>query len=167
MTTSDRTDTIWQGVLAGLVGYGTVALLVGMLDVALGRSFFFTAALLGEHAFYGLGDPSKVVVWPGAVFAYNGLHLVAFIFIGMVSAWLAFLAEKGPAFWYGAAVLFLVVILHALGAVLLMTEDIRAVLPAWMIVVPTVASGAAMATYLLRCHPRVRHAMHVWEEQEV
>ncbi len=166
MPTNDRTDTIWQGVLAGLVGYATVALLVGILDVALGRSFFFTAALLGEHTFYGLRDPSQAVVWPGAVFAYNGLHLVAFIFIGLVSSSLAFLAEKGPAFWYGGAVLFLVVILHALGALLLMTEDLRAVLPAWMIVLPTVVSGAAMATYLLRCHPRVRHAMRVWEEQE-
>lgn len=162
--TSDRADTLWQGVLAGLIGYATVFLLVGFIDVALGRSFFFTFALLGEHLFYGLSNPAQVVVWPGAVFAFNGLHLVAFLVIGIVAAWLAFMSEKGPELWYLAAILFLFVFLHAFGAVLFLTEDIRAAVPAWMIVLPTVASALTMGSYLLAVRPAFRHDLVTWQE---
>ncbi len=148
---ANRTDTLWQGIIAGLIGYATVALLVGIIDVAMGRSFFFTAALLGEHVFYGLSDPAQVVVWPGAVFAYNGLHLLAFLIIGVVGAWLAFMSERGPELWYLAAILFL-------------TEDIRAAIPAAMIVVPTLASAITMGSYLLAVRPAFRHDLVTWQE---
>ena len=163
--TADRSETLWQGVIAGLIGYATVALLVGFIDVAFGRSFFYTAALLGEHLFYGLSDPARVVVWPGAVFAYNGLHMLAFVFIGIVAAWLAYLSEHGPELWYLGAILLLFVFLHAFAAVLLLTEDIRAALPAWTIVVPTVASGIAMGAYLVAMRPVLRHDLTTWQEE--
>lgn len=162
--TADRTETLWQGVLAGLIGYATVFLLVGLIDVGLGRSFFFTFALLGEHLFYGLSNPAQVVVWPGAVFAFNGLHLLAFLVIGVAAAWLAFMSEKGPELWYLAAILFLFVFLHAYAAMLFLTEDIRAAVPAWMIVVPTVASGIAMGGFLIARRPVLRHDLVTWQE---
>lgn len=163
--TADRSDTLWQGVIAGLIGYATVALLVGFIDVAFGHSFFYTAALLGEHIFYGLSDPALVVVWPGAVFAFNGLHLLAFIIIGMIAAWLAFMSEHGPELWYVAAILFLFVFAHAFAALLLLTEDIRAAVPAWTLMLPTIVSAAAMGTYLLAVRPAFRHDLVVWQEE--
>ena len=162
--TAERSATLLQGVLAGLIGYATLALLVGIIDIALGHSFFFTAALLGEHLFYGLSDPARVVVWPGAVFAYNGLHLLAFLIIGTVAAWLALMSEKGPELWYLAAILFLFVFLHAFGAILFLTEDIRAAIPAWVIVLPTIASAIAMGGYLLTVRPAFRHDLVTWQE---
>ena len=163
--TRDHSETIWQGIIAGLIGYATVALLVGFIDVALGHSFFYTAALMGEHLFYGLSDPANLVVWPGAVFAYNGLHLVAFVFIGIVAAWLAFMSEHGPELWYLAAILLLFVLLHAFAAVLLLTEDIRAAIPAWTIVIPTLASVIAMGAYLIAMRPVLRHDLVAWQEE--
>lgn len=160
-----RSDALWQGVLTGLVGYATVALLAGLLDVTRGHSFFFTASLLGEHFFYGLTDPSQVTVWPGAVFAYNGLHLVTFLFVGLVAAWLALMSEKGPEYWYVGIVMFLLIVLHAFGAMLLITEDMRAVEPVWAIVLPTLVAWAAMAVYLLRMRPALRQRMLHWEEE--
>lgn len=160
-----RTDALWQGVLAGLVGYGTIAIVCGVLDVVRGHSFFFTASLLGEHFFYGLTDPSQMTVWPGAVFAYNGLHLVTFLFVGLVAAWLAFMSEKGPEYWYVGIVMFLLVLLHAFGAMLFITEDMRSVEPVWAIVIPTILAYAAMAAYLLRVRPSLRTRMQHWEEE--
>lgn len=160
-----RTDALWQGVLTGLVGYGTVAIVCGLLDVARGHSFFFTCSLLGEHFFYGLTDPSRVTVWPGAVFAYNGLHLLTFIFVGLIVAWLAFMSEKGPEFWYVGVVMFLLVLLHAFGAMLFITEDMRSVEPVWAIVIPTILAYAAMGAYLLHARPSLRTRMQNWQEE--
>jgi hypothetical protein len=158
------TEVTWTGVTAGLVGYALVALLVGILDVALGRSFFYTASLLGESLFYGLRDPAAVVVWPGAVFAYNGVHLVAFLAVGIAGAWLARLAERGPELWYVGFVLFLLVALQALAAVLLMTEPFRSALPLAMIVAPTVLGLVAVALTLGWERPGLRHELSTWRE---
>ena len=153
---TDRTETIWHGVMAGLTGYATVALIVGALDLMQGRSFFFTAALLGESLFYNLRDPAQVVVWPGAVFAYNGVHLVTFLAFGMLAAWLADFSERGPLFWYLGLVLYLVVFLHLFGAILLMTESLRTAIPAYEIWIPSLAAVLAMGGYLLSVQPRLR-----------
>lgn len=158
----ERTEILWEGLVAGLIGYATVAILVGVIDVAVGRSFFFTAAMLGETAFYGLTDPANVVVWPGAVFAYNGVHLLGFLLIGMSAAWLAYLAEKGEELWYLGLVLFLLVVAHACGAVLVMTEGLRAAMPVWMVVVPTLAGLVAMSLYMLGVRPGLRSELTTW-----
>ena len=159
---TDRLEVLWDGLMAGLIGSATVALFVGFLNVLQGRSFFFTAAMLGERLFYGLKDPSTVVVWPGAVFAYNGVHLLGFLIIGMSGAWLAYMAEKGSELWYLGLVLFLLVVLHAYAAVLLMTEGLRSILPAWMILVPTLAGVTATSIYLLYARPALRNEMKTW-----
>ena len=153
-----------HGFLAGLIGYAAVALLVGLVDVARGRSFFFTAAMLGEAMFDGLTDPSRVVVEPGAVFAYNGAHLAAFVLMGLCAAWLAHVAERGAQLWFPALVLFLFVLLHAFGAVLLVTEPLRQAMPAWLVGVPTLVAVAAMALYLLAIHPALRQRPGEWDD---
>lgn len=156
------TEVVWEGLVAGLIGYATVALLIGVIDVAHGRSFFFTAAMLGEGLFYGLTDPAKVVVWPGAVFAYNGVHLLTFLIVGMAAVWLAYLAEKGAELWYVGLVLFLLIVLHVYGAALLVTEGFRAVLPGWIVVMAGVAGVAAMVLYLLLKRPALREELTTW-----
>ena len=156
------TEVVWEGLIAGLIGYATVAILVGAIDVVLGRSFFFTAAMLGETLFYGLRDPAGVVVWPGAVFAYNGVHLVGFLFMGMCAAWFAWLAEKGGELWYVGAVLFLLVALHAFGVLLFMTERLRAAIPAWVVIVPGLVGFAAIVGYLLAVRPAFREELRTW-----
>ena len=158
----ERAEIVWEGLIAGLIGYATVAILVGAIDIVQGRSFFFTASMLGEATFYGLTDPANVVVWPGAVFAYNGLHLIGFLFIGMSAAWLAYLAEKGAELWYLGLVLFLLVVAHAVGAVLFMTEGLRAVMPAWVVIAPTVVGLIAMWLYVLRVRPGLRTELTTW-----
>ena len=159
---ADRRETIWQGLVSGIFGYATVAILVGMMDAMQGRSFFYTASMLGEHVFYGLNDPNQVVVWPGAVFAYNGLHLLAFLAIGMAAAWLAYMSERGQELWYVAAVLFVLLFLHAFGAILILTEELRSAISIWTIIVPTVFAGLVMTAYLVWARPVLRHELQTW-----
>ena len=162
----NRIETLWQGLIAGLLGYAVVAILVGGIDVARGRSFFYTAALLGEWLFGGLSDARQVTVWPGAVFAYNGLHLATFLVFGIIAAWLASLSERGHALWYAGLVLYILVLAHLEAAVWVMTEGIRAALPDYQVLIPGFVGATAMALYLLRVHPGLRRQMRHWEDDD-
>ena len=50
-----------EGLIAGLVGAGAVALWFFVIDLLSGRPFF-TPAMLGGAVFWGEMDPSRVVV---------------------------------------------------------------------------------------------------------
>lgn len=154
-----RTRSLLDGLLAGLVGYATVAVLFAALNVAQGRSVFYTAALLGSDLFYGAAAPGDVVVAPGPVLAFNGVHLFLFIAAGIVMAWLAGLAERVPQGWYLVVVLFLVVMPHVFGLPVWFTDPIRAEVPLWYVVVATSAAAVAMTAVLLASRPRLRAAL--------
>ncbi len=156
---SDRNQVFAQGLVAGLIGYLTVALVFAIANLFLGRSPFYTAALLGGALFYHARDLGDVAVVPATVLAYNGVHLLVFLALGMLAAWLAWLAERGPEFWYLSAVLFIFVMFHLLGAFLFFTDRLRAALSVWLVVDASLAAGAAMGIYLLGAHPRLRAAL--------
>lgn len=163
---ANRQEVVWHGVAVGLIGYASIALSVSLGDLMQGRSFFYTVALLGEWFFYGLQDPANVRVWPGAVFAYNGLHLVTFLGFGLLASWLANASERGPLFWYAALVLYVFVLAHMFGAVLLMTEPLRAAIPRLQIFVPSLLAAGLMSVYLLRVHPQLRREMSEWSDPD-
>lgn len=92
--------TVREGIVAGLLGYGIVALYYGLLNVFLGRSFFRTARELGLRV-VGEGwltDGAALSYAP--VLAYNAVHGLAFLAVGMAAAWLVFQAERHPRFWF-------------------------------------------------------------------
>ena len=82
-------DTLRQGLVAGLIGYATVGIVFGIVDMLQGHSPFYTAAVLGSALFYGVQAPVHAAVAAPYVFAYNGLHLMIFLLFGFVAAWLA------------------------------------------------------------------------------
>ena len=159
---ANRQEVLWHGVFVGLIGYATTAVSVSVGDLMQGRSFFYTVSLMGEWFFYGLQDPALVTVWPGPVFAYNGVHLVAFLAFGLFASWLASVSERGPLFWYAALVLYVMVLAHMLGAVLMMTQPMRAAIPMVQVLVPGLLAATVMGVYLLRVHPQLRHEMSEW-----
>jgi len=54
----ERTKLILVGgLVSGLIGYGTVVLVVSLMNILGGRSPFHTAAVLGSTLFSGLRDP--------------------------------------------------------------------------------------------------------------
>jgi hypothetical protein len=159
---ASRSDVVSHGLLVGFIGYLTVFAGVGLGDVLQGRSFFHTFSLLGGWLFHGLDDPTQVRVWPGAVFAYNGLHLVAFLGFGVVASWMMAVAERGPLLWYGALVMYLFVFLHLFASVVLMTEPMRGAFSLWHLTIPSLLALATMSWALLQQHPQIRHELDVW-----
>ncbi len=144
----------YEGLVAGLIGYVTVALVLGIVDLVTGRSVFYTVATLGEAVFGGAGGGEGAVT-PAAVFTYNGIHVLAFVVFGIFVAWLVVETELHPAIWYVAFMVllgafFLATVLAA-GAGAALGEA----LPWWSVVVANVCAALAMGTYLHRAHPRL------------
>ena len=164
--TAKSVDSLWHGLMAGLIGYVTVAVAVSLGDLLMGRSLFYTVSLLGEWLFYDLRDPASLRVWPGAVFAYNGLHLLVFLAFGLTASWLTTLSERGPLYWYAALTLLIVVFVHMFAVVLFMTEPLRREIPLALVLLPSILTVAAMCFYLLRTHPQLRHDMSEWTDED-
>lgn len=156
---TERLETFRQGLVAGVLGYAAVVAFFGIMNAIEGKSIFYTAALLGSALFYGAKDVSEVAVAAGPVLSYNGVHLLIFLALGVVAAWLAELSEHGPHFWYIAAILFLTFSFHVFGLLLGMTENLRSALPAWSVFCSGALGSAVMGAYLLWTHPGVRHAL--------
>lgn len=160
-----RTRFFLESMVAGLVGYAVVALLFAGLNLFQGRSVFYTAALLGADLFYGLERPSELVIGPGPVLAYNGVHLLAFIAAGFFMRWLAGLAERIPQGWYLVVVLFLIVMPHVFGLPVWFEDPVVAEIPLWYVVVATSLAALAMGGVLLAVHPRLRASMRDYRDE--
>lgn len=144
---------IWiQGLMAGLIGYAAVALFFAVVNLFAGRSPFHTPALLGSVLFYGLRDPAQLVIEPGPVLAYNGLHLVVFLMIGLVAAFLVFEAELHHYLWYIVFFLFLAGFLLSIAVVGALGAELARLLPWWSVLLGNLAWASAMAAYLWGTH---------------
>jgi hypothetical protein len=141
-------------------------ILFAILDPLDGRQLLYTPALLGSVLFYGLRDPAQLVVWAGPIIAYNGVHLLVFLALGMLATWLAYFSERGPQLWYLSFVLLLLVVFHVLAAMFIITERVRAVMPMWTITGATLAAAVTMGAYLLWVHPGLLASVEEGDEAE-
>ena len=158
------TEILTEGLIAGLIGYLCTAIFFMAASVLAGKSPFHIAALLGGVLFYGLHDPSQIVVWPGVVLAYNGVHLIIFLLLGLIAAWLAYMSERGPEFWYIGLILFILVLFHVYGIVQMFSEAFRAFIPVWVSFGGTFVASIAMAAYLLWARPQLRVEVREYRE---
>jgi hypothetical protein len=150
---------IRQGLVAGLIGCLTVILVFAVLNLLAGRSPFHTAALLGGVLVSGLRDPGSVVIAPGPILAYNALHLIVFLGVGLLASGLAYWSERGPAFWYLGLVLFILVLFHLFAATQLFTGPLRSALPPVQVWGAGIGAALAMAAYLLWANPELRRSL--------
>lgn len=157
-----RVRILSEGVLAGLIGYATVALVFAGANLIEGRSMFYTASLLGADLFYGIHDPARVTISPQYVFAYNGAHLLVFLVFGLVSAWLAAVSERLTQFWYVGLFFFLFVAFHIVAAMQAIAVPVQNALSGPAIWAAGATAALLMAAYLLYAHPRIR-AGESWE----
>jgi len=154
--TVSRTTLVTQGVLAGLIGYATLAMIVAAFDAARGRSPFHSAAVLGAFLFYNIDVPSQVQVLPAYVLAYNGAHLLVFLLMGLIGTALATVADRGRHLWFLSLFFFFFVAFHAIGALQGVTMNVRSELSATVIWIAGVSAAVAMGAYLSGVHPRMR-----------
>jgi hypothetical protein len=147
------------GLVAGLIGYGTVIVVMALLNVILGRSPFYTAALFGSALFYDLGDPAALIVAPGPVLSYNMVHLVAFLALGTGASWLVTLSERNPTAQYFVLVVLIFVAFHVYGALLLFAQPLLGAAAWWEIGAGSLAAAVAMGVYLWLAHPFLRREL--------
>ena len=157
-----RSSLLEEGVLAGLLGAAVVAVWFLVLDGARGQ-LFHTPTLLGSVLFLGT-EPAEVTGTNGMIiFAYSGLHVVAFLMAGAALAWMVSQFERNPQFGFFLLLLFL------LFESLLFSFE-AAIFPRLVGELGTVAVAAAnlfsaitMFAFLLGRHPgaidRLRHAL--------
>jgi hypothetical protein len=146
-----------EGTIAGLVGYAAVVVVVALLDVIAGRPPLHTAAALGAWLFHPDPGP-EASLWPAAV-AYNGLHLVGSIVVGIVGSLAVFLTERHASVWYLALMALIVVAMYAMGAMGAAAVEIGGVSDWPTITLGTGAWLLAMTAYLWWAHRRFVRAL--------
>ena len=159
MRTQTR-DILIGGLWAGVIGYATVVVVMAALNVLLGRSPFYTAALFGSALYYGLKDPTHLVIAAGPVLAYNATHMVGFLALGFGASWLTALAERYPTAQYFILFVLIFVAFHVYGALGFFAEPLLGAAGWWEIGIGTMAAAVAMGWYLWRGHPVLRRELH-------
>src|SRR2546425_554946 len=82
--TMQLTRVLREGFIAGLIGAAAVALWFLLVDVIAGRPFF-TPAMLGSAVFWGVHNPSMVVIEYSRIIGYTMIHVSAFIIVGTIA----------------------------------------------------------------------------------
>ncbi len=159
MTRDEWRTLLRGGLFAGLLGYMVVVVVMAGLNVLAGRSVFHTAALFGSAIFYGLDDPAALQIAPGPVLAYNMLHVLAFLGLGMLVSWLVVEAELHPVARYLILVALIFVAAHVYAAGLLFAAPLLGPSAWWELGLGSVAAAIAMGWYLLRLHPALRQGL--------
>lgn len=152
-------QTLFGGVVAGLIGFATVALVTAIVNLLLGRSILHTPALFGSVIFYGLTDPAQLEIVAGPIFAYNMVHLLAFLAFGLIASWLISLAERFPGAQYFILFLLIFIAAHTYAALLFFARPLLGTSSWWEIGIPSTIAAGAMAWYLWRKHPLLRQEL--------
>jgi len=138
-----------EGLIAGLIGYATIAAFYALLDLALGRSPVSTASTLGRDLVGS--DLAGSMPW-APILAANGVHLVALLFVGMGASWVVYETERHPNLWFLAFLGGVLALFFTEGVLLLFAVPATTVLPWWSVILANLMAGGTMGFYLLRSH---------------
>jgi hypothetical protein len=149
-----KAAALGQGVIAGFIGYLVFVIFFAVTNIAAGDSPFHTAHLLGT-ALFGAGDPAANAQ-AAPVLAYNGLHLVAALVIGIITSFLFLEVDLHPALWYLVMFVFIAGLLYSVAIGGIVAGEIAGAVSWWQIVLVNVLAGLFSGIYLFRAHPRLR-----------
>lgn len=151
-------EVLREGIVVGLIGAVAVALWYLLLDL-MGGQVFQTPATLGSIAFHGARSPAEIQLDAITVLGYTGLHLVAFMVVGLVAAALATTAEKHEVVILGAVLLFVTFETFFVGVLAIVAAWLLEVIPWWTFAVANLIAAASMGWYLWRRHPALSEAL--------
>ncbi len=157
-TTLRQNKLFKEGLAAGLIGAGTIALWFLIIDMARGQPFF-TPGALGSALFLGSSEPSDVIVSIATVVGYSIVHVGAFLATGFIAAAIAGYAEDTPPLIIGAVMLFVAFEAFFMGLMALSAEFLLSTLAWWAILVGNILATVAMGSYLWVKHPKLREAL--------
>ena len=159
-------STIREGLVAGALGAVAVMLWFLITDVVRGRTFF-TPGALGSALFFGARGMSEVQVTPETVLGYTGVHVVAFLLVGLVASALVEGARREPHLLLGMVLMFVTLEVMFLGVLAIVAEWLLDAIRWWMIIVANLIAAAAMGVYLVYTHPELRENLSHNLEEEV
>ncbi len=151
----DRARLFTESFIAGVIGYAAVALYLAGWNLILGRHPLYTAALLGQSVVGAPASVNDVAIGFGPIVAYNALHLLVFLIIGLVAASLVVLTERQPRFWFMGLMIFVAGMMASIAIVVAYAVPVADRLPWWSIVSANVVAAILMGAYLLNAHPRL------------
>lgn len=161
MSTGRR--VVRDGLVVGLIGYAAVALFYSFFDVLAARGPVFTVNMLGRALFRGVRDPAillfPVTIDRGALLAYNAVHLVVALAVGVFVTTLVARADEDPSRRRWTAAVLVAGGVATILAVGLLSAPIRPLLPWWSIVVANVLAAVAAAAWLAHQRPGVWRRM--------
>ncbi|MFQ5658675.1 MAG: hypothetical protein ACE5G5_14125 [Candidatus Methylomirabilales bacterium] len=155
LPTSEISMVYQEGIIAGVIGAGTVALWVLVVDTLAGRPLY-TPTVLGTALFQGtagLGTPGPPPVSWEMVMMYTWVHGLVFCVIGGLAARLLAMAEKDPNLGFGILLLFVVFEYGFIAAAMLFAEPILHTLAWEAILIGNLLAAAAMGGYFRHRHP--------------
>lgn len=156
---ADRARLLTEGVVAGILGYLVVATFFAFLNIFMGRPVLHTAALLGGLLTGVPVDPVAPAIETGPVLAYNAVHLLAFVTVGLLAAALVFATERHNELWELFLLIFVAILMVSWITFAVLIGPVSPGLPLWAVLVANAASAAAMGAYLLYRHPGLPEAI--------
>jgi len=158
-------SVVREGIWAGLIGAGAVAVWFLLYDLTMGQPFR-TPALLGAAIFNGLRDPNNLHVSATVVVGYTVVHFAAFILFGLLAAFLLAASEREPLLLLGVFVLFACFEVFFVGFATLVAMSLVEALGWWPIVAGNILAATAMVGFFLSRHRALRGRMvERWADQ--
>jgi hypothetical protein len=149
MATSDN-HVVREGISAGLIGAGAIALWFAIIDLVQGK-MFATPITLGTSLgsiFFGGDPPSQA----GAFIGYTLFHFVLFAVIGIVLSWVVNSAERTPSAFIGFAGLFVAFEVGWIGWTTVLSQSFGEI--SWLqVFVANLIAAGVMGWYMWRQHP--------------
>lgn len=147
-----------QGIVAGLLGAGTIALWFLIVDLFSGRPFY-TPTALGAALFHsgtGLASPDSLQVSPQLVLMFTWVHVLVFMIIGGAASRLLGLAERNANVGFGILLFFVIFMYGFIIMAMLFAEPVLQALDMPAILIGNLLAAAAMGSYFWRCHPNLK-----------
>ena len=152
---SEISNVYRDGIVAGLLGAGTIALWFFILDLFSGRPFY-TPSLLGSALFrrgIALDQAETLAVSFEMVLIYTWVHGMVFCVVGGLASKLLAVAEQNLNLGFGILLLFVVFEFGFVGVAFIFFEPVLHALTWPAILVGNLLAAAVMAAYFWRRRP--------------
>ncbi|MFQ5746538.1 MAG: hypothetical protein ACE5HF_04880 [Gemmatimonadota bacterium] len=147
-----------EGIVAGLLGAGIVAVWFLIVDSVAGRPLF-TPAALGSAVLFGASAAEGVRVTASTVIGYSLIHVAGFLVFGLVVSGLVTQAEKVPPLVFGLILLFVVFETFFVFMVAMLGSWLLESLAWWSVLVGNLLAAAAIGAYMWWKHPGLREEL--------
>jgi hypothetical protein len=140
-----------EGLTGGLIAYLSVVVILGLVNALQGRSVFHTAAALGT-LLVGGAEGGPVIIEPGPVLAYNGVHLLGSVVVASFVALELFETERHHTLWYFFFMVLVAAVMYSISLFGVLGVEVGGMMGWPEVVIGTVAWVGAMTGYAVWKH---------------